>query len=348
MKTSKSKTGIIIFMIIALSSFKSMAQDFHFSQYRETPMLLNPAQTALQKDIRIIANYRDQWKTVASPFKTYAISGEFAINRQKNEKRYLAIGFQILSDKAGDSRMGTTVGLLSLNSILKIADYHRLSVGLVGGVGQRSVSTADLKWGSQYDGTSYVNTLSSGEAINGNNKSFADLGGGICWNYSHGERYISAEDGIKATVGVSAFHYSLPKYSFQGNSTERLNTKLIVHGSLSVGMENTNTMIIPEFLYVRQGSLQEINIGAIYKFIIKEESKYTRFNKASAFSIGTHYRVKDALIFTTLFEYTNYSVGFSYDVNLSQLTNVSKAKGGLEISLKFVTPNPFGGGRSRI
>ncbi len=166
MKTSKSKTGIIIFMIIALSSFKSMAQDFHFSQYRETPMLLNPAQTALQKDIRVIVNYKDQWKTVASPYKTYAVSGEFAIKRLKNDKRYLAVGFQILSDKAGDSKMGTTAGLFSLNSILKVADYQRVSVGLVGGVGQRSVSTADLKWGSQYDGTSYVSTLSSGEAIN--------------------------------------------------------------------------------------------------------------------------------------------------------------------------------------
>ena len=237
MKTSKSKTGIIIFMIIALSSFKSMAQDFHFSQYRETPMLLNPAQTALQKDIRVIVNYKDQWKTVASPYKTYAVSGEFAIKRLKNDKRYLAVGFQILSDKAGDSKMGTTAGLFSLNSILKVADYQRVSVGLVGGVGQRSVSTADLKWGSQYDGTSYVSTLSSGEAINGANKSFYDLGGGICWNYSHGEKYISAQDGIKATVGVSAFHYSLPKYSFQNNSSERLNTKIIAHGCVSFGAD---------------------------------------------------------------------------------------------------------------
>lgn len=338
----------IIAAICIVVSLETRAQDFHFSQFRETPMLINPAQTALQKDIRIILNYKDQWKTVASPYKTYAVSGEFAINRLKNDKRYLAVGFQILSDKAGDSKMGTTAGLFSLNSILKVADYQRVSVGLVGGLGQRSVSTADLKWGSQYDGTSYVSALSSGEAINGITKNFADIGGGICWNYSHSERYISAQDGIKATAGISAFHFGLPKYSFQSNKSERLNTKIIAHASVAYGMENTNAMIIPEFIFVKQGSLQEVNLGVIYKFIIKEESKYTRFNKASAFSIGAHYRVKDALIFTTLIEYTNYSVGFSYDVNLSKLTNASKSKGGLEISLKFTTPNPFGASRSRI
>ena len=63
------------------------AQDIHFSQYRETPMLINPAQTALNKDVRIILNYKDQWRSFVSPYKTFAFSGEMKIKNKNIDKQ---------------------------------------------------------------------------------------------------------------------------------------------------------------------------------------------------------------------------------------------------------------------
>jgi hypothetical protein len=36
----------------------------------------------------------------------------------------------------------------------------------------------------------------------------------------------------------------------------------------------------------------------------------------------------------------------SYDVNISSLKTASKARGGFEISLHYIAPNPFGGGQT--
>jgi hypothetical protein len=40
-------------------------------------------------------------------------------------------------------------------------------------------------------------------------------------------------------------------------------------------------------------------------------------------------------------EYANYAIGFSYDINTSGLQTASNARGGMEITLRFVNPNPF-------
>lgn len=332
---------IVVIGVMHLLTISLFAQDFHFSQFRETPMLINPAQTALNKDVRVIVNYKDQWRSVGSPFKTYAVSGEYAVNHKRGKDNYLGIGLQIVGDKAGDAKMGTTLGLFSLSAILKVADYSKISVGVIGGLGQRSIDPSGIKWGSQYDGSNYNSSLATGENVGASTYVYPDLGGGVAWSYGKGEKYISANDGIKATIGLSAFHFGVPKYSYYSNTSEKLNTKLIGHASVSIGMANTNVVIVPELLYVKQGTLQELNVGSLFKFILQEESKYTHIKKASAYSIGAHYRIGDAIVFTGMYEYSNYSIGISYDVNTSKLTAASKARGGIEISLKFVTPNPF-------
>ena len=71
------------------------------------------------------------------------------------------------------------------------------------------------------------------------------------------------------------------------------------------------------------------------------DSKYTGFKQRSAIGIGAYYRNQDALIVNLLIEKGKYAVGFSYDINASGLARASKSRGGFEITLRMVTPNPF-------
>ena len=48
-----------------------------------------------------------------------------------------------------------------------------------------------------------------------------------------------------------------------------------------------------------------------------------------------------------IFEWDQVSAGFAYDINLSSLSDVSKARGGFEIFLRF-NAGDGGGFRSRI
>lgn len=334
------KNRIISIVILLVGSFSLNAQDIHFSQYRETPILVNPAQTALNRNLRIISNYKEQWRNLGAPYKTGAFSVETALKNQRRSS-YLGVGLQLYNDQSGDGKMTTSQALLSLTGIVKVSKFSKLSTGIMAGIGQRSINYNALKWNEQYNGTSYDPSLPSGENQTNSVYKYPDLGAGICWSYGKKEYFISANNGNKAMIGISGSHFNIPRYSYNQLSTEKLRSKIIVHGNMEIAVKRTNMLVIPEFLYVRQGKTQELNAGVMLKYILVESSRITGFIKGSAVGLGLNYRNKDAMITSVLFEHGNFAIGLSYDVNLSPLKAASKMQGGFEIALRFVTPNPF-------
>jgi hypothetical protein len=117
--------------------------------------------------------------------------------------------------------------------------------------------------------------------------------------------------------------------------------KHIVHGGMLIGIKNTKLDIVPSFMYAQQGAAREILFGGMFKYLIKEDSKYTGYVKGQYFSLGAFYRNKDAVIVNAMFEMGQMALGISYDVNTSSLNNISNYKGGLEVSLRFISAKDF-------
>ena len=69
------RIGIIIFLAMAFTTYKVvLSQDIHFSQSASgrTPLIINPALTGIFKgDHRVLINYKDQWRSIDTPYKTY-------------------------------------------------------------------------------------------------------------------------------------------------------------------------------------------------------------------------------------------------------------------------------------
>ncbi|MEY3238323.1 MAG: hypothetical protein RI883_2424 [Bacteroidota bacterium] len=340
---------LLLSLLILGASISVKAQDPHFSQYRMTPLMVNPGNAGFNYNLRAAASYRQQWKSVATPFSTSAFSFDINTNKNKQKRASLGVGVQFLNDKAGDAKMGMTQGNLNLSGILQLDDKSRLSVGLMGGFGQRSIDYAALRWENQYQNGTFNTSNSTGENLGSNSTTYMDAGAGFVWSYGKDPGYITQNNGVKVNFGASFYHFGLPATSYFGSTSEKMNTKFIAHGSVELGKENTNLTFIPEFYLVQQGPQREILIGNVFRYLINEGSKVTGFVKSSAVSLGVNYRVKDALITSIMLEYANYSVGFSYDINMSSLSTSSKSRGGFEIALRFVTPNPFAKGyRARI
>ena len=331
----------IIFICIIILPFLIKAQDIHFSQFNETPVLLNPALSCTAFDTRIIANYKNQWASVTTPFVTYGISIERAIKHLKLKKSYMGMALAIYNDKAGDAGLGSLMANLGVNAVVKTGKYSKFSAGLGGGINYRTINPSKLQWESQYDGSKHDPTIASGEKAPTNSFIQGDLVGGIVYHYGKSERYISAQDGTKFDIGLSASHYNNPRYSYVKSGDKQF-AKFAVHGNFDFGIKNTSIGIVPSFLYVRQGPSQETNFGCLFKYILVDQSVYTGIKKACALSIGAFYRVGDAFIPTFLFQYDMYAFAVSYDLNTSQLTGVSKARGGLEFSLRFNTSPGYG------
>jgi type IX secretion system PorP/SprF family membrane protein len=338
-KTAKQLSLLALF-ILFLGANSLFAQDIHFSQFDETPLLLNPANAGAHHDVCVIGNYKNQWKAVGSPYKTFAVSADVKLLKKKNHQ--MGLGIDFFNDKAGDANMGTSQGNVSLSAIININKKSLISAGLMGGFTQRSMNTSKLKWGNQYDGMNYVESSPSGESMETGNYTFADFGAGIQYSYGTDEMYISANNARKVNIGVSVFHPNQPVYSFYGDKSEHLHMKLVLHGDASIGVPNTNVVLKPSYIYFRQGATQEVTPGLTIQYILQEGSKYTGVKKPAAFSLGGYYRFKDAAIGLVRFEYSNYSIGFSYDINLSKLKTVTSTRGGFEISLRFISPDAFG------
>jgi type IX secretion system PorP/SprF family membrane protein len=322
------------------------AQDVHFSQMTETPLLLNPAEAGLAHPYEGIINFKDQWRSVTStPYRTYNVCGDMAF-LVKNNGSHLGAGLNVFSDKAGDGQMGTTAGSLHLSGILAANDRNLLSVGLYGGFGQCSLSDDKLYWDKQYDGMNFDANRPTFEPTAVGNFSFSDFGAGVAWNYGKIHSTMSAGDDKTFNAGFSVQHINQPAYSFYGENGNHLPMKFVAHGNADIGLKNKNLILEPSYIVFLQGGHHEINAGMLVKMVMQDASHYTGRKKPGAFIIGGYYRLGDAVVVATGYEFSGFRIGLSYDVNLSDLKTASKARGGFEVALRYSSPNPFGKGGS--
>lgn len=328
-----------LFFLCCITSVRS--QDIHFSQFTLTPLIQNPAMAGAAYNMQGVLNYKEQWKSVNAPYKT--VNASFDMRFKKKTYRtegFFAGGANIFSDNAGDSEMKTLHAELVIAYHVKTGDKSTLGFGLMGGFAQRSINTASLQWGRQYDGFAFDPNLSSGEQQEVNSISYGDIGTGIVWAFDKGEKYMTGNNQVKGEAGIAAFHLNQPKYSFY-ESGEKLNIKFVAHANVLIGISNSNLSVVPGLMYYSQGSSDELLIGSGFKYLVRPQSKYTGFITGSAFSFGIYTRAKDSYIALVQFERGSYSFGISYDLNSSDLSRASSGNGGIELSLRFLNPNPF-------
>ena len=125
------------------------AQDFHFSQFTQTPLFNNPASSGSGSgNIRGNLHYKNQWgwQNGGAVYKTFAASLDGRLFQKKGDNRFLGVGATFLKDEAGDSKIGTLALTASVSGAVLLDDHHTVSAGLSGGFVQGSVANNRLVW----------------------------------------------------------------------------------------------------------------------------------------------------------------------------------------------------------
>ena len=263
--------------------------------------------------------------------------------KQKHGKAgFFALGINFFSDKAGDAKLKSSQGGLSVAYQIRTGQNNTIGAGLSGGLGQRSIDPSGLQWGEQYDGGGYNWQLPTGESLTAQSFTFLDMGLGGLWHYNSnsGDQNVVANQSTQATLGFGYFHVTRPTYTFLG-AEEQLYAMLVLSGNARFALGEGNTAIVPSFQYSKQGPSSEFMLGAMLRYVLTPTSKVTGINKGSAISLGPVLRTKDAVAIAALIEFGHMSVAFSYDLNTSDLSKASNGKGAFELALRFVDPNPF-------
>ena len=328
----------LIAISILLSSIVTEAQDYHFSQFDHLPMMINPALTGgIRGDQRATIIYRNQWTSVGAPFKTYAFSGDMNVFKYKTgwKKNYLGLGLNVLRDVAGDTKMSETMANVSLSSFIQITRQHTISAGIQSGFYRQDIDFTKFIW----DNESNMDFSFDPSSFNAFTKE--EISAGINWVYLTDEQNLNDNDEVYFSLGAAVHHTSRPLSPFTSSGLDKRHLKVTVHGDLYYSFKGREDALTGTFMFMRQGPNTQTLMGAMYRFRFRQASKITGFIKGIAVSGGLNYRLGDAIIPKLLIEVDNFALGIAYDITVSSLTGLNQAKGGIELSLRFINPNPF-------
>ncbi len=305
------------------------AQDIHFSQFFETPLLRNPSLAGVfDGDIRVQGVYRNQWGSVTVPYKTGSFNVEYKQPIGQADD-FITSGLQLVYDKAGTTNFTTT-------NILPAVNYHKslgankssyLSLGFMGGLVQRRIDRTKMTTNSQFDGNGYNPALADGEVFVNDNFSYLDGSVGMTFNSA-----ISPErPHDNYFVGVAYHHFNRPKNSFYHRPEIELNPKWVYSAGVRFGVSETSYLTI-QADHTVQGPSAETIAGAMYSIKIGEDYQKPDYT----LHFGGFLRLQDSFIPVVKLDYNPFSIALSYDVNVSQLKTASQGQGGLELSVTYI------------
>lgn len=303
-----------------MSSCPVRAQDYHFSQYFNQPLYLNPAMTGLfEGDHRLAFIYRNQWNQLHRAYQNAGISFD-------TKYRDWAFGAQLLSLNAGEIGFTRNSLLLSASYDLlgKSESMHHLFAGVQVGFIQQGFDVSKVTTASQYTPGSGFDPQSS-TMENFDRASQFDLDASVGLTWFKGSR----NNRFNYFAGVSVAHLARPDISFLAE-TERMPIRYILHGGIKYNL-NKYFSIIPQAMVYYEELAYANQFGANVNYALLQA-------KASLIA-GVHYRSNDAVIPMVGVRYGNFTVNASYDATVSQLNNVSVNPGSFEISLIYVFRN---------
>ena len=326
-KSCSMKTCLLL--ALSLTSMRCLyAQDIHFSQFFEAPLLRNPSLAGIfEGDYRVQGVYRDQWNSVTNAYRTGSFNAEYKMPIGKGDD-FFTTGLQVIYDKAG------TVGLTTTH-LLPAINYHKslsaekmmyLSLGLMGGLVQKRIDYSKITTDVQYGGSGYDPSLPNGEYFPDANLNYFDGSFGLSFNTSFGPDRKNT-----MYLGGAYHHFNRPKNSFYHNAKIELNPKYV----FSVGMK----LNIDEYTFFTlqadqslQGPFRETIGGALYSWKLGGDPDAPFY----ILHAGAFLRWKDALIPVIKVDMHSFSVAISYDVNVSQLKTASQSRGGFELSVAYI------------
>lgn len=298
------------------------AQDLHFSQFFNNPLLTNPANTGFipDADYRLGASYRNQYSNImAVPYKTISVYGDAQVFRDKLETGWLGLGGVILRDVAGTGSLTSTkiYGSIAYHQMLGLSSL--LTAGFNVGWANKRIDQSKLTFPDQFDGHFFDGTLPTSVQLLNNSVNYFDLQAGL--NYA----YFPTEN-IYINAGYSIHHVNQPKETFfEDDGSTRISMRHIgfLNGIFKL---NDNVIVNPAAFFTTQAKSSELVAGM--------NAAYNLSGDGSKQIIGgLFYRYGDAIIPTVGLQVNNVRFTFSYDVTSSSLKNFNHSLGAEEFNL---------------
>ncbi|RYY86888.1 MAG: type IX secretion system membrane protein PorP/SprF [Chitinophagaceae bacterium] len=301
------------------------AQDLHFSQFFNSPLSTNPANTGFipDGDYRIGINYRNQWSSIMSvPYKTMSAFGDVQVGKDRFQNGWIGLGGMVLKDVAGSGNLTSTkvYGSVAYHQMLGYSSL--ISAGFNVGYASKRIDVAALKFPDQFDGHFFDNKLPTSAFLDRTSVGYLDLQAGMNFAYF-------PTSNIYLNGGFSVGHINRPRESFFNSDANDVDNRIpmrntaFLNGSIKI---NDQWIINPNFYFTSQAGAFE-GVGGF-------NAHYNLSGDGGQVLVGgLYYRYKEALIPMIGIGLNDYVFSFSYDITMSPLKAYNNSRGALEFSL---------------
>ncbi len=327
-----------LFLFIASAGMATAvsAQDLHFSQVLQSPVLLNPGAVGVYDGWeRAVVHHRNQWLGSNTQFMSTAIAADVTFFKDaRRNTAYLGTGLSFYNDVGGDAKFGIQTGAVTFSGILPIGAASQLSLGIQAGFGSRKGDMSKLLYESQWTGAGFDPTVASGEGDALNSFQYLDASTGIFYQFDGGQSTFARNNDMKFQAGFAVYHANSPQMKYRAGGTEKLARKYVGMMNYSMDLPSTSWSFDVQFVQFIQGGHYETIFGGLLRKRFREATKQTGFSQDASFGFGSYVRMKDAIIPTVQIDFKGFRFGLSYDVTVSAMRKAYSA-GSIELSLSY-------------
>ena len=319
---------VIALSMILLCQSNMYCQDPQFSQSYLSKVYLNPATTGSEQGLSVFLNYRNQWNNIPNGFHT----ASFSLDAQ-SPRFSSGFGVHAYHDAAGSAGLKTNLAGLTYSYIVRVNKNFNIHLGLGASYVHKSLDLSQLIFSDQLNPFEGLEDGGSEATVIDDKLSFVDIDAGALFRFSI---KIKKRD-IHNSIGVAVHHLTTPIESFQ-EQDNRIPRRYTVHWGAMIPVSKNYTKrrsafyISPVIKYEVQAGVDVFSAGFFNTF--KPIFLGVMYQDNGMFEEGgTRTMIFTGGLSSELNKKTNFTLGYSYDLNLTGVTNVS---GGVhELAVKF-------------
>lgn len=313
----------ILFLLLLGCSLHAIGQEPGFMQFNAAPLSISPALAgSYSSDWRVMTQARSQWLGKGMTYNTQALTGDCKV-KVIDDQQYFGLGGMIISDKAMEGIFKSTYFTLNGSYHFALNDNGSGLAAGIGLVGNKTrVDFSQLYFDQQLSSSGFDRTFSTGELALRNNTGYVSASAGLMYTYTSELMYVD--------FGVSGYRFIKMNRSLLGDKNQTIEPRYTAHSFFS-GALNEQTSLMATGMHMMMGSQNVTYLGMGLSFLISGES----FVQSKVLNIGTYYNTHGILAPCIGYQFNNYEIGLSYDLNVSPLKSGAITNKAIELNLTY-------------
>ena len=323
---------LFILAILGISQGVTAQYAYNSSLFYQTPTLFNVASVATGgEDFAFCTAFKMQNLTISgTPMRTNALVGEFKITDGPMSKNNFGIGFTVVNEQTGESKLMATEVNLPFNYTMQLNQFSKFSIGASPGLILINYDHTMPSWESDWNGWDYTESIGDPIFINStlsrNSNAAFNVNTGVQYQYQN--RYKSRFFG-----GLAINHLNKPRMTFT-EPAQRMFMQMAINLGADLTTRRKDLRVQPQFLAFKNGPNTNLVMGVMFENIMRNGSDITNILKSKSINYGAFYRWNDAVSLNFNYKVQNFRIGLAVDVTVSNLSNANKSLGSLELFFK--------------